>query len=69
MKDRNYLGTEGACLWVGKLVATDYHEKDIFTGKNCNIREQNGKQRESGDLLETRGPVFCGYLFLCNEAS
>ena len=69
MKDRDYLGTEGACLWAGKLVAADYHGKGTFTEKHCKITEQNGKQRESGDLLETGGSVLCGYLFLYNETS
>lgn len=63
------MGTEGVCSWVGKLVATDCHGKGTFTEKNCKITEQNGKQRESGVLLETGGLVLCGYLFLYNEAS
>lgn len=69
MKDRDYLGTEGVYLWVGKLVATDYHEKGSFIEKHCKITEQNGKQRESGDLLKNRGSVLSGYVFLDNEVS
>jgi len=69
MKDRDYLGTEGVCPWVGKLVATDYHENGTFTEKHCKITGQNGKEREGGVLLETGGSVLCGYLFLYNEAT
>lgn len=63
MKDRDYLGTEGVCFWVGKLVATGYHEKGSFIERHFKISEQNGKQRESGDLLKTEALCFLDMCF------
>lgn len=57
-------GNRDCILWVRNLVATAYHEKQAFTDKHC---RRGGKG--SGDLLETGGPVLCGYLFLLNEIS
>lgn len=63
MKDRDYLGTEGVCLWAGKLVATDHHENGTFMEKHCKITEQNGKQRESGDLPKPQSQCFLDMCF------
>lgn len=63
MKDRDYWGTEGVCLCIGKLVATDYHEKGSLIEKYCKITEQNEKQRDSGDLLKTEAWCFLDMCF------